>query len=163
MLLDNFRLMSRYNAWANVRLYEVCAGLPDGEYFKTRPAFFKSIHRTLNHILLADRIWLSRIKREMPITLPLDTELYTTLDALRAARVAEDEGIIGYVGGLRDADLPQDVHYSNTRGDPFRTPLGVILQHFFNHQSHHRGQVHDMLTQTTVAPPVLDLIYFVRD
>jgi len=76
--------------------------------------------------------------------------------------MAVDPEVVDYVAGLSEADLPEDVHYANTRGDPFRTPLGVILQHFFNHQTHHRGQVHDMLSQTDIETPVLDLIYFVR-
>jgi uncharacterized damage-inducible protein DinB len=163
MLLENLTLMSRYNQWANARLYDCCGALPPAVYQETRPAFFRSIHRTLNHILLGDRIWLSRTRGTTPVTDPLDTELYGDFESLRAARAAEDQGILDYVAGLAEADLPADVHYANTRGDPFATPLGVILQHFFNHQTHHRGQVHDMLTQTEIDPPVLDLIYFVRD
>ena len=163
MLLDNLRLLARYNRWANGRLYDACATLPEADYRAARPAFFGAIHRTLNHILLADRLWLARIRGDAPIALPLDAELYATLAELRAARVVEDDGIVAYLDGLEAAALEEDVHYTNTRGDPFATPLGVILQHLFNHATHHRGQVHDMLTQTEVAPPPLDLIYFVRE
>ncbi len=163
MLLDNLRLLARYNRWANGRLYDACARLPEADYYAARPAFFGSIHRTLNHILLADRIWLARIRGGPPVTLPLDAELHATLAGLREARTAEDESIIAYLDGLAAAELESEVRYTNSRGELFATPLGVVLQHLFNHQTHHRGQVHDMLTQTGVAPPPLDLIFFVRE
>lgn len=162
MLLINLRLFGQYNQWANGRLYDSVAALPDDEYFKDRPSFFGSIHRTLNHILLADRIWFARIEVTEPITVALDTELYRTLPELGTAREAEDRRIMDYLDGLGEATLAGDLDYANTRGDPFTTPLRLVLQHVFNHQTHHRGQVHDMLSQTDIETPVLDLLYFVR-
>ena len=162
MLLTNLRLFGQYNQWANGRLYASVATLSDGEYFKDRPSFFGSIHRTLNHILLGDRIWFARIEGGEPITAALDTELYKTLPELGTAREAEDQRIIDYVDGLDEATLAGDLDYANTKGDPFTTPLRLVLQHVFNHQTHHRGQVHDMVSQTEVETPVLDLLYFVR-
>jgi uncharacterized damage-inducible protein DinB len=163
MLLPYIRRMALYNQWANARLYAACADLPDAERKQARKAFFGSIHRTLNHILLCDRMWLSRIEPgRTPVTDPLDTELYTDFAELRQEREKQDEAILAYVSALTDQSLGEMKRYANASGQPQETRHGTILQHYFNHQTHHRGQVHDMLTQTTVAPPPLDLIYFVR-
>ena len=154
-----FRQLAQYNAWANWRLYEACAQLTDGERKTPRPCFFGSIHRTLNHILVGDRVWLSRLTvRESGIT-SLDQELYSDFDELRAARVTEDERLIGVIGGYEEAELAGVLCYRNMAGEDKRTPMVQVLGHVFNHQTHHRGQVHALLSGTSVAPPSLDLIY----
>jgi len=163
MLLPFFRRFALYNRWANTRLYAACAALPEAEYMASRKAFFGSIHRTLNHLLLVDRIWLSRIDGGTPITDPLDTELYTDFAALRPAREAQDRVIIDYIAAQTEATLDAMKSYANASGQPQATRHSTILHHYFNHQAHHRGQVHDMLSQTSVAPPPLDMIYFVRE
>jgi uncharacterized damage-inducible protein DinB len=158
-----FATLARYNAWANRRLYEAAASLPEAEYMKPRAAFFHSIHATLNHILVGDRIWIARIEEKSPPNLALNQVLYGDLVALRVARVAEDEHIVNVVAGIEEGRLDQVLHYRTTRGEPQRTPLRLVLGHFFNHQTHHRGQVHGLLSQTAVAPPPLDLIFFLRE
>lgn len=163
MLLPYFRRLALYNQWANGRLYAACADLSDADRKAARKAFFGSIHLTLNHLVLTDRMWLSRIvPGSAPIVAPLDTQLYEDFAELRREREKQDQVIIDYVAGLSEAALGEMKHYANASGQPQQTVLGTILQHYFNHQTHHRGQVHDMLTQTTVAPPPLDMIYFVR-
>ncbi len=156
-----FGTLARYNAWANRRLYDACSKLSEHEHLKPRPAFFGSIHATLNHLMVGDRIWLGRIEAR-PAKLALNQILYGDLTALRVARVAEDERIIRVVESIDPGRLDAPLDYTNTKGERFRTPLRLVLGHLFNHQTHHRGQVHDMLSQTSVAPPELDLIYFVR-
>lgn len=163
MLLPYFQRAARYNQWTNKRLYGACAQLDETEYRAPRQAFFGSIHHTLNHLLLVDRIWLSRIGVGDLIADPLDTELYTAFNDLRGAREAQDQVIIDYIDGQTEATLDEMKTYANASGQPQETRHGVILQHYFNHQTHHRGQVHDMLSQTPVAPPPLDMIYFVRE
>ncbi|MBL29509.1 MAG: damage-inducible protein DinB [Rhodospirillaceae bacterium] len=160
----HFRTFARYNAWANARLYAACGALSEAAYLAERPVFFGSIHRTLNHVLVGDRLWLGRITG-VPAGIPtLDTELFPDRDALRAAREAEDARIIGLVDGYDDARLlAAEVVYANMSGAEHRDPLRLVLAHFFNHQTHHRGQVHDMLSATDVAPPPLDLIYYLRE
>ena len=155
--------LARYNAWANRRLYAACAELDSGEYHRQRPAFFGSIHRTLNHILVADRIWIARIEGRTPPVLALDAELYTTLPELRAAREEEDAALAAVVDGLDDGALARTVDYWTTSGALQSDELAGILQHVFNHHTHHRGQVHDMLTATPIPPPALDLILFIRE
>jgi uncharacterized damage-inducible protein DinB len=158
-----FTRMAHYNAWANRRLYDACGKLSDDAYRGQRPSFFGSIHRTLNHVLVADRIWLGRITGQSLPPMALDTELYADLPSLRAAREAEDRRIIELVEGYGEDGLTECIRYTNTRGEPFEDDLASILQHFFNHQTHHRGQVHDMLSATSVPPPPLDLIYYMRE
>jgi uncharacterized damage-inducible protein DinB len=156
-----FHDFARYNAWANKRLYEACGKLPEAEYMKPRQSFFGSIHATLNHLLVGDRIWLGRIERR-PVKLALDQILYGDFTALAVARVAEDERLIRVVESVDRGDLDRPLDYLNLRGERFQTPLRRVLGHLFNHQTHHRGQVHDMLSQTAVPPPPLDLILFLR-
>ena len=163
MLIPHFQRFARYNEWANRRLYDACADLPDEAYHAPRQAFFGSIHRTLNHLLLVDRIWLSRIGVGELVADPLDAELYADFAPLRRAREEQDQVIIGYVDAQTEDSLDAMKRYANASGQPQETRHCVILQHYFNHQTHHRGQVHDMLSQTAVAPPPLDMIYFVRE
>jgi uncharacterized damage-inducible protein DinB len=157
-----YSTFARYNAWANARLYGVCAKLPESEYLKPRASFFGSIHATLNHLMVADRIWLGRIEGR-PEKLALNQILYGDFTALQVARVAEDDRLIRVIDGLDPVLLDRPLDYLSTTGERFRTPLRIVLGHLFNHQTHHRGQVHGLISQTPVPPPELDLIYFVRE
>ena len=163
MTRDYFSTLARYNRWANRRLYAAVAQLKTDEYFRQRPAFFKSIHGTLNHLLVCDRIWFGRILDGQGPLLKLDQILYGDLVALRVAREAEDERIITGVSGMDPARFGQNIEYRNTSGQRFNQALDLVLGHVFNHQTHHRGQAHDQLSQTNVAPPPLDLIMFMRE
>ena len=157
-----FLTLARYNAWANRRLYDACAALPEAEYMKPRPAFFGSIHGTLNHLLVGDRIWVARIEHKPNPKVTLDQILYGDLVALRVARQAEDDHLINVVGGIAERSLDRPLAYANTSGHRHQTPLRLVLAHLFNHQTHHRGQVHGLLSQTKIAPPSLDLIAYLR-
>jgi uncharacterized damage-inducible protein DinB len=156
-----FERLSRYNAWANERLYDACGQLAEAELKAPRRAFFGSILATLNHILVGDRIWMSRLAGGT-LVLPLNKMLHGDLAPLRAARRQQDKLLVELVGDIAANRLDQMLHYQNTKGEGFATPYRLVLGHLFNHQTHHRGQVHDMLSQTAVPPPELDLIYFVR-
>ena len=156
-----FRVFADYNQWANGRLYDAVAKLPDAEYRKPRQSFFKSIHGTLNHLLVTDRIWLSRIEPPQ-VAMPLNSILYEEFAALRTAREAEDRRIVALVGAMTAETLSGDLVYANSTGASFATPMVQVLGHLFNHQTHHRGQAHDQLSQTDIAPPELDLIYYLR-
>lgn len=163
MNADYFRRLARYNRWANRRLYEACGRLSDEEYFAPRTGFFPSIHKTLNHILLADRIWLGRFEQKPSGIDRLDAVLYEERAALSEARAAEDERILRLVGAYDDAALAADLHYRNMAGEPKQYQVGVLLGHLFNHQTHHRGQAHAMLSGTPVPPPELDLLLFLPE
>lgn len=163
MTPDHFRTFARYNAWANARLFDTVARLPEAEIGKPRPAFFGSILNTLNHLLVADRILLGRIEGVPSGFTALDEVPYPDLGALAEARRAEDARILALCGGLDAERLAADLVYRTLGGTEQRTPLAWMLSHLFNHQTHHRGQVHDMLCQTEVPPPSVDLIYFLRE
>lgn len=157
-----FRTLARYNAWANTRLYDACARLSDAERRADRKAFFGSIHGTLNHLLAGDRIWMGRIQhREHGIT-HLDVILYDDFEMLRQARAAEDAAMIAYMDGLAPDDMLTILEYQSFTAGKGKTPLPLIMGHMFNHQTHHRGQVHAMLTQTAVPAPSLDLLLYLR-
>lgn len=157
-----FRRFARYNAWANRRLYEACAALTPEHYRAKRPSFFGSIHATLNHVLVGDRVWMGRFESVPSGIERLDQILFDAFADLRAARDAEDARILRFVSGLDDDAIGDTLRYRNMAGQPQETQLAWTLAHFFNHQTHHRGQVHGMLSGTPVAPPELDLIYFLR-
>ena len=161
--MNYFPLLARFNAWANGRLYGTVAGLSDGDYRRDRGAFFGSIHNTLNHLLVVDRLWIGRIEGSEHGVRALDQILYEDFDSLRAARRAEDGRIVRFVDGL-DADaLCRVVSYRTMAGMPGETRADLILVTLFNHQTHHRGQVHTMLTQAGVVPPPLDVLDFLND
>ncbi|MEH2143012.1 DinB family protein [Nostoc sp.] len=157
MLIQHFQMLSRYNSLANRRLYDACSLLSDVELKQTRPAFFKSIYGTLNHIMIGDRIWMGRFTGKEMSSQGLDAILYDKFEELRAARVLEDERITAFIDDLDDDFLKEIITYKNNQGKIYRDPVNLLLAHFFNHQTHHRGQIHDMLTQTEIAPPSLDM------
>lgn len=159
----HFTRLARYNRWANLRLYAACASLAEAEYLKPRPAFFKSLHGTLSHILVGDRLWLARFEGRPPPYQSLDHIPYGELAGLRVAREAEDARIIRVVEGIDDAAFGRPFTYRNMAGETWSQPLDQLLTHVFNHQTHHRGQAHDQLSQTRVAPPELDFVYFMRE
>ncbi len=157
---DHFLRLAAYNAWANERLYDAAAALPEDRLTGSNGAFFDSLFGTLTHILIADRIWLHRLTGEGPIHTNLRDRPFETLGDLWRQREAMDRRIEAYVTSLPEAAFAGEVHYNNTRGDPHHLPRTVILTHLFNHQTHHRGQVHHMLSAYGMAPPPLDLLYF---
>jgi uncharacterized damage-inducible protein DinB len=160
-VLDHFKRFAAYNAWANARLYDAATALSDFERKRDVKAYFRSLHGTLNHLMVADRIWLKRLSGEGGAPASLDAELFSDFTALREARETEDRRLIDFVAGLTPADMDRIVEYGNTRGEAKALPAGVILAHLFNHQTHHRGQASHILRQLGVAePPSLDLLYF---
>jgi uncharacterized damage-inducible protein DinB len=154
--------MAAYNTLANRRLYEVCARLSDRERKERRKAFFGSIHGTLNHVMVGDRIWLARFSGQEAPSTNLDAVLYWDFEELREARRQEDARIEAFFSGLDGEFLGGEILYVNNEGRTLTDPVDLLLAHFFNHQTHHRGQVHGMLSQTEVAPPVLDLHLVLR-
>lgn len=158
-----FPTLARYNQWANRLLYGVCGALTEAEFADRRPAFFGSILGTLNHVLVVDRVWLARIEGTGHDITALDQILYDSHKALAAAREAEDQRIIAIADALTPAKLAETLEYTNFAGDALKTPVDLVFTHLFNHQTHHRGQVHGLLCATDVPPPSLDLIYYLRE
>ncbi len=171
-LATAFRLLAGYNRWMNERLYARAGELPETELLADRGAFFGSVFGTLSHLVVADTIWLKRFRQHASrpqILAPMDTlETPRMLDArpcadlaaLRARREWLDGIIVAWVETLDAATLAMPLEYLTLRGDPFRRPLDGTLLHFFNHQTHHRGQITTLFAQMGVDVGVTDL--FVR-
>ena len=160
MRAEQARLMAGYNRWMNERLYEVAATLSDAERKLDRGAFFRSIHGTLNHLLLADHIWLGRFKGETYQAKTLAEELHGDFVELREERVRADRAIIDWADKLSDEALLQEFEFSAfTSPIRRRCALWKPVTHFFNHQTHHRGQLTDMLSQAGVDYGVTDLLW----
>ena len=157
-------VLARYNAWANHHLYHAVGLLSDEQFRADRGVFFKSLHGTLNHLLVTDRIWMGRFTGKPEAGLKLDSILFEDFDALHAARQAEDTRIITYVDGLDDRALEGSFSYRRaSTPEHFAAELAPALDHLFNHQTHHRGQAHAVLTGFGVEAPSLDLVGFYRE
>ena len=156
-LAAHFRMFGRYNRLANERLYAACAGLTDTARRQERRAFFKSIHGTLNHIMVGDRIWMARFEGGRVSSTGLDAMLHDDFDELRAARRAEDARIETFMAELDEVRLAGKLAYVSHEGHAFEDPMAVLLPHFFNHQTHHRDQITAMLSQTDAPYPDPDM------
>ncbi|MFT4253615.1 MAG: DinB family protein [Caulobacter sp.] len=161
---DYFLLMAGYSAWANERLYGACEALAPDAFTAPRGGFFGSIAGTLNHLLVTDRMWTARLSGAPFPPYGLDTVLFTDLAELRAARAAEDENLIAYVAGLTDEACAAEFRWvRKSDGVEVAGPMWKTLAHLFNHQTHHRGQAHDLIGQAGVSPPSLDLPVYQRE
>ena len=152
--------MARYNRWQNENLYGVADTLSDAERRRDRGAFFGSIHATLNHLLWADRVWMSRLAAT-PRTdggIPQSVSLYADWNDLKRERGAFDAVVLDWADRLDTASLAGELTwYSGAIKAEVRKPKWLLVTHMFNHQTHHRGQVHCMLTQAGGKPGDTDL------
>jgi uncharacterized damage-inducible protein DinB len=158
-----YAMFAGYNAWANRHLYDAAAQLSDADYRADRGAFFKSMHGTLNHLLTADWVWMRRFTGEGPSPTRLDGINHESVADLRVAREAEDRRIAAYIESLDEARLAGSIRYRRvSTPDEFVQPLMPALDHFFNHQTHHRGQAHSILCGFGRRDLVLDLLAYQR-
>ncbi len=148
---------ARYNRLANQTLYDVCSSLSDADYRRDLGAFFGSVHGTLNHLLLGDRIWMTRFEGGTHPSTDLGGILFEKFDELRGARQQMDHRIERFFADIPPDFLRGSIRYVNNAGIDSEDPLDVIVPHFFNHQTHHRAQVHTLLSQLGREAPVLDL------
>jgi len=168
-------LLARYNEWMNNKLYEAAASLPPEELAADRKAFFGSLLATLNHIAVADTIWLKRFASHprfaatlaqvaaLPAPATLDQMLFDSFSALRERRAFLDRQVLQWAPTLGPDDLELAIAYRRYNGEANIKPLGHLLLHFFNHQTHHRGQATTLLTQAGVDVGVTDLLMLVPD
>lgn len=162
--LSHFQMMAHFNAWANRRLAASIAGLEDTAYRNDCGAFFGSIHGTLNHLLAVDRLWTGRIEGVDRGVRALDEELFEDRAALADAREEEGRRFAALVDSLSPEQLSQTVVYRRMLGTGEETSrVDHILATLLNHQTHHRGQIHCLLTQQGVTPPALDIIFFLEE
>ncbi len=163
MSAEWLRALARYNRWMNENLYRVSASLSDEERKQDRGAFFKSIHATFNHLLVADRIWLARFRGD-PVAAgdmgpggihSLDQELYADFEELRRERTLTDTQFSKWIDEVTDEQLLGPLPSKRSKGR--ETPLWCAVSHLFNHQTHHRGQITTLLSQAGRDPGVTDL------
>ncbi len=160
---EEFAKLAAYNRWANERLYDGAATLSDDAYRRDLAAFFGSVHATLNHLLLVDRLWLDRVKGRSGPPPALDSVLFDDFEELRQARAEEDDGLVGLIEAHGESTFAEVVSYRTGSGREERNTRVEIFTHLFNHQTHHRGQTHALLTRLGHPGPVLDYIYFLRE
>ncbi|MEO9589807.1 MULTISPECIES: DinB family protein [Marinobacter] len=174
-LKEHFQLLAAYNQWMNAKVYEAAGRLSASELTKDRGAFFGSILGTLNHIVVADTLWFKRfvthpssldsfqavVDLENPKS--LDQILFDDLDGLKEHRIWLDRQIIEWTSLLSEEDLDFVLTYHNMKGIPASKRYSILVLHFFNHQTHHRGQVSTLLSQMGVDVGVTDLLALIPD
>lgn len=163
-------LMASYNHWMNQRMYEAACSLTEEEVKKDRGAFFGSIFQTLNHIAAADTIWLHRFSQHpeasilqaalicFPQPASLRQEISDSLSGLKNYRDNLDKIIMRWSQSLTPQQLTSPLVYCNMAGQPYSKNFGFLVQHFFNHQTHHRGQTSTLLFQAGIDIGVTDLL-----
>ena len=161
----HFLMFAAYNLWANELVYEAADRIPAEKYRADLGAFFGSIHGTLNHLVVADRVWMRRFTGDGPTQTRLDEILFEDRPELAATRRHEDQRIMAWVESLTEDDLAARFTYRTLSSGEVTQPLSSALAHVFNHQAHHRGQLHCLLTMAggRDAAPSLDLITFQRN
>ena len=160
--ITNFQLLANFNTWANTQIFSACKELDDAEYKKDRRAFFSSIHGTLNHLLVVDRAYISRIEGKNHILKSLDQILYEKLFQLKEARIKEDKRLVDLVNRLSEESIHKEITYKGFETGNTTYAINMILITLFNHQTHHRGQIHNMLSQAGVKPPQIDIPDFIN-
>jgi uncharacterized damage-inducible protein DinB len=160
MLLD-LPTAARYNAWANQRLYAVVGQLTAEQLAKDRQGFFKSVLGTLNHILLADLLYRERLEKKPTAFTRLDEVLHADFEPLRDAQFDQDAWYVGFCEAMDPTDLDGTLSFDTVgTNEYFSLPLRNCLANLFQHQIHHRGQTHHMLSHAGLAPPPLDVVQF---
>ena len=163
-------LMAQYNAWMNAKLYDAAATLSSEALAADRGAFFGSVLGTLNHLVVGDTIWLKRfavhpaqpqalqVVRDLPAPTALNQLLFADFAALRERRQLLDATIQSWASSLTADDLSHTLSYANTKGEAKAKNMGCLVMHFFNHQTHHRGQATTLLMQAGVDVGETDLL-----
>jgi uncharacterized damage-inducible protein DinB len=161
---SHFLLMADYNTWANTRVYRMAAALSDEQYRRDVGVYFKSIHATLNHIMVADLIWMHRLTGTGRLPTRLNETIHDDLASLAEERRIQDERLRSHVAGMSDAQFEESWEFRMLTGAVMRQLRRETLAHVFNHQTHHRGQAHAALTLLGVAEPEsLDIAAMLRD
>jgi uncharacterized damage-inducible protein DinB len=157
-LSQHFVAMARNNAWANYRLLTACAALTPAEFAATRTSFFPSLRATLNHILWVDTYYIDALERDRTVLERYNDPPPDFSDAasLKVAQLASDRRLIGFCERQTEQSLADGLALPRPSRTPPPTSVASILEHLFQHQTHHRGQAHAMLAGTSVKPPQLD-------
>lgn len=162
-LRQHLRLMAGYHPWAMQRLHAEVDRLDEADYRADHGLFFGSVHGTLNHLLVVERVWRSRLEGVPSGVTSLDQQLLADRSELREALLADAGHWSGYVDTLTDADIGGVLAYRNLKGEPFEIPRATCVLHIVNHAVHHRGQISAALTRLGLDAPVMDLPYYLLE
>ncbi len=158
MKIEMLRRMAQYNRWMNEKLMATCSQLSDKERKQPRRAPFGSIHGLWNHLLLCDRLWLARFESSSLPYNTLDYEICADWNDLQAERALTDDAIDAFVETLTAEKLHSMLRFiSVSNPQPRQLPLWIAVQHFFNHQTHHRGQITALIEQAGLDCGVTDI------
>lgn len=167
-----FRLMADYNAWMNAKVHDAAARLSADALAQDRGAFFGSILGTLEHLVIGDTLWLGRFATHrsggalaevaaLPKPKALDQIQFGALAPLRARREMLDRAIVAWAGGLDEAVLDETLTFRRVNGEAVTKLFGPLILHFFNHQTHHRGQLTTLLSQSGLDVGSTDLLMLI--
>ncbi len=158
--LEIFETFARYNRWMNEKLYTICESMSDEERKRDLGVPFHSIHGTFNHLLLADRLWLGRFQKNEFHINTLADELYSDFAELRRERAKTDDAIDAWISTLSESALSSAfIFHSRSRNQDNTFLLSSVMLHFFNHQTHHRGQITAMIETLGYDCGVTDLLW----
>lgn len=160
-MLAHPHTMAQFSHWANERVYAACQSLPAGELEKDRSAFFRSIHGTLNHILLVDMLYRERIEGVVPSRFrTLDEVVHAGLEELHETQSEQDAYYEALLEGMAEPELDSPIGFYTLLDDPeyWEVPKRTYYSNLFQHQVHHRGQIHNMLSQAGIDPPPIGFI-----
>lgn len=172
---DHIGLMARYNEWMNAKLYDAASRLSEEELAVDRKAFFGSILGTLNHLAAGDTLWLRRfsahptnfpafaVLRDLPVPASLDQILFPDIRSLSAYRKQLDQIILDWAQSITELDLDVVLSYTNIKNVTAKRNFYSLLVHFFNHQTHHRGQATTLLSQAGIDVGVTDMLMLIPD
>lgn len=172
---EHICLMAEYNTWMNAKLYEAAKGLSDAELSANRKAYFGSILGTLNHLIVGDTLWLKRFSthpanysalaviKTLPVPTSLDQIIFTDIPSLSEHRKLLDQTISEWAHSITDRDLDFVLSYSNMKNIAAKRNFYSLVVHFFNHQTHHRGQATTLLSQAGADVGVTDLLMLIPD
>ncbi|MDM0123388.1 DinB family protein [Variovorax arabinosiphilus] len=155
-IADYFIRLARYHAWATHKLLTDLTALSDDEWHRDMRLFFGSVHRTVNHLLVADTIWYARFAENTSRRIALDAELHASRAELCAALAAAVNRWAPWVEAMDASRLDGDLVYTRTDGEAARIPFAPALGHIFNHATHHRGQITAGVTAMGHGGPSLD-------
>lgn len=157
--IDYCKHFARYNRWQNQSIFAAAATLPDGTRKRNMGAFFRSIHGTLNHLVVGDQLWLDRLEGLPTSITSLDQELHDDFESLARKREHTDNRLDRFITSRTEASLNSTLTFRRLSGDKteLTLPMPIVMMQFFNHQTHHRGQVTTLLMQCGVNVGVTDV------
>ena len=168
--MEQFLLLAKYNRWMNQSIYKTCLAMGQDSVDKNQHSFFSSISKTLNHLLLGDLVWLYRCSGDKGVMRFVDGDghdfkitslnqvIFSKLEELWEKRKSVDNEIVKYIENLSSDRVNELVEYRSTDGGLHSKELRTILTHWFNHQTHHRGQITALIHQQGYEFGTTDLI-----